>query len=177
MECGLGCWFRPRCLAGALRHDRYGSPRVRPGLCPLRPPLQYCPSGKPDDGPALWWGGIDGKRDCSAATRDVLAPFGLWLPRNSSAQAKSGIYISLEDLSGEEKEQAILKSGVPFGTLIWMPGHILLYIGQYKGHPVVFHDVWGMRTLEPDGREGRKVIGKAVITTLRVGEIYSRSWS
>ena len=118
------------------------------------------------------WGGIDGKRDCSAATRDVLAPFGLWLPRNSAAQAKTGTYISLEDLSGEEKEQAILKSGVPFGTLIWMPGHILLYIGQYKGHPVVFHDVWGMRTLEPDGSEGRKVIGKAVVTTLRVGEIY-----
>ncbi|WP_243360706.1 SH3 domain-containing protein [Fundidesulfovibrio terrae] len=118
------------------------------------------------------WGGLDGKRDCSAATRDVLAPFGLWLPRNSAAQAKSGMYIPLEGMTGEEKEQAILKNGVPYSTLVWMPGHILLYIGQYKGHPVVFHDVWGMRTLEPNGTEGRKVIGKAVVTTLRVGEIY-----
>lgn len=118
------------------------------------------------------WGGLDGKRDCSAATRDLLAPFGLWLPRNSAAQAKSGSFMSLEGMTPEEKEQVILKNGVPFGTLIWMPGHILLYIGQYKGHPIVFHNIWGMRTLEPDGTEGRKVVGKAVITTLRLGEIY-----
>jgi hypothetical protein len=118
------------------------------------------------------WGGLDGKRDCSATTRDALAPFGLWLPRNSASQAKSGVYISLEGMTGEEKEQAILKNGVPYLTLIWMPGHILLYIGQYKGHPAVFHEPWGLRTLDPDGSEGRRVIGKTVITTLRVGEIY-----
>ncbi|MFZ5425529.1 MAG: SH3 domain-containing protein [Thermodesulfobacteriota bacterium] len=123
-------------------------------------------------GQAYGWGGLDGKRDCSAATRDVLAPFGIWLPRNSAAQAKAGMFVPLEGMTREEKEQAILRHGVPYGTLVWMPGHILLYIGQYKGHPVVFHDVWGMRTLEPDGSEGRKVIGKVVVTTLRVGEIY-----
>jgi len=123
-------------------------------------------------GQAYGWGGLDGKRDCSAATRDLLAPFGLWLPRNSAAQAKSGSSMSLEGMTPEEKEQAILKNGVPYGTLIWMPGHILLYIGQYKGHPIVFHNVWGMRTLEPNGTEGRKVVGKAVVTTLRLGEIY-----
>ncbi|MBI4806130.1 MAG: SH3 domain-containing protein [Desulfovibrio sp.] len=123
-------------------------------------------------GQAYGWGGLDGKRDCSAATRDVLAPFGLWLPRNSSYQAKAGSYISLEGMSGEDKEQAILKYGVPYSTLLWMPGHILLYIGQYKGHPVAFHNMWGMRTLEPNGTDGRKVVGKAVVTTLRLGEIY-----
>ncbi len=123
-------------------------------------------------GQAYGWGGLDGKRDCSAATRDVLAPFGIWLPRNSAAQAKSGSFISLEGMSPEEKEQTILRMGVPYSTLIWMPGHILLYIGQYRGFPAMFHDVWGMRTLDAGGVEGRKVIGKAVVTTLRVGEIY-----
>jgi len=118
------------------------------------------------------WGGLDNKRDCSAATRDTLAPFGIWLPRNSAAQAKSGAYIDLTGMSNEEKEQAILKDGVPYLTLIWLPGHIMLYIGQYKGHPVVFHDMWGMKTLEADGSEGRKVVGKAVVTTLRLGEMY-----
>lgn len=118
------------------------------------------------------WGGLDGKRDCSAATKDVLAPFGLWLPRNSSAQAKSGVFISLAGMTPEEKERIILQQGVPYGSLIWMPGHILLYLGQFQGRPVVFHDVWGLRTLDQNGREGRKVIGKAVVTTLRLGEIY-----
>jgi len=118
------------------------------------------------------WGGLDGKRDCSATTRDVLAPFGIWLPRNSAAQARAGTYFDLTGLSNAEKEQAVLKNGVPYLTLVWPPGHIMLYVGQYKGHPVVFHNMWGMRTLEADGSEGRKVIGKAVVTTLRVGEIF-----
>ncbi|GFK92784.1 hypothetical protein NNJEOMEG_00611 [Fundidesulfovibrio magnetotacticus] len=122
-------------------------------------------------GQAYGWGGLDGKRDCSAATRDVLAPFGLWLPRNSAAQAKRGTFIPLDGMTGEEKEQVILKNAIPFSTLIWMPGHILLYVGQYKGHPAAFHNMWGMRTLE-NGAEGRKVVGKAVITTLRLGENY-----
>ncbi len=123
-------------------------------------------------GQTYGWGGLDGKRDCSAATKDVLAPFGLWLPRNSSAQAKSGMFISLAGMTPDEKERVILQQGVPFGTLIWMPGHILLYVGQFQGHPAVFHDVWGLRTIDANGREGRKVIGKAVVTTLRLGEIY-----
>ena len=143
------------------------------GLMPLpATPANIARAANQMMGQPYGWGGLDGKRDCSAATRDVLAPFGLWLPRNSASQAKSGMYIPLEGMSGEEKEQAILRNGVPYSTLVWMPGHILLYIGQYKGHPVVFHNVWGMRTLEQNGGEGRKVIGKAVVTTLRVGEIY-----
>ncbi|GAB6038339.1 NlpC/P60 family N-terminal domain-containing protein [Fundidesulfovibrio butyratiphilus] len=123
-------------------------------------------------GQAYGWGGLDGKRDCSAMTRDLMAPFGVWLPRNSSAQAKSGAFVSLEGLSPQEKEQTILRVGVPFATLVWLPGHIMLYVGQYQGHPVVFHNMWGMRTLEANGREGRKVVGKAVVTTLRLGEIF-----
>lgn len=117
------------------------------------------------------WGGLDGKRDCSAATRDVLAPFGLWLPRNSAAQARTGVFVPLAGLSPEEKEQTILRQGIPFGSLIWMSGHIMLYVGSYQGRPAVFHDIWGLRTQE-NGVEGRKVIGRAVVTTLRVGEIY-----
>ncbi|MBF0482670.1 MAG: hypothetical protein HQK82_13515, partial [Desulfovibrionaceae bacterium] len=36
-------------------------------------------------------------------------------------------------------------------------------------HPLVFHNVWGVRTFEPDGSSGREVIGKTVITTLSPG--------
>ena len=31
-----------------------------------------------------------GDRDCSALTRELLTPFGIWLPRNSVAQARTG---------------------------------------------------------------------------------------
>ncbi|MFP4487569.1 MAG: SH3 domain-containing protein, partial [Campylobacterales bacterium] len=41
------------------------------------------------------WGGKDGKRDCSMFTRDFYIPFGIYLPRNSRAQAffEDGEYV------------------------------------------------------------------------------------
>ena len=116
------------------------------------------------------WGGLDGRRDCSAMTHDLFVPFGIYLPRNSGSQASSGGSIPLADLGNEQKEATILAQGVPFASLIWMKGHILAYVGQYKGHPVVFHDMWGLHTFGEGDRDGRLVIGRVVVTTLRAGE-------
>jgi cell wall-associated NlpC family hydrolase len=121
-------------------------------------------------GQTYGWGGIDDKRDCSSMVRDLFTPFGIFLPRNSSAQAKAGPTMSLEGLTPAQKEEALLSRGIPFATLVWMRGHIMLYVGEFQGKPAVYHNIWGLRTLEPDGREGRLVLGRAVITTLRAGE-------
>lgn len=115
------------------------------------------------------WGGLFQERDCSSMLRDLYAPFGIWLPRNSSEQAKTGKIISLEGLTLEQKRELIIKEGVPFETLIYKPGHILLYLGMHKGEIAVLHNAWGVKTLQ-DGVEGRKIIGKTVITSLHMGE-------
>ena len=124
-------------------------------------------------GQTYGWGGIDEKRDCSALTRDLYAPFGIWLPRNSATQASSGRSTLLTGMSNQEKETVILTEGVPFLSLVGLPGHIGVYLGNYNGKPVMFHDIWGLRIREegPDGnqREGRLVIGKAVVTSLQPG--------
>jgi cell wall-associated NlpC family hydrolase len=116
------------------------------------------------------WGGLDGLRDCSALVHDLFVPFGLYLPRNSASQAGAGGAIPLSDLDNAQKEATILSQGVPFASLIWMKGHILVYVGQWKGRPVVYHDMWGLHTFSDSGRDGRLVIGRAVVTTLRAGE-------
>ena len=121
-------------------------------------------------GKTYGWGGIDGKRDCSALTHDMFVPFGIYLPRNSASQASSGGSIPLLDLDNAQKESTILSQGVPFASLVWMKGHILVYVGEYKGHPVVYHDIWGLHTFSETGRDGRLVLGRAVVTTLRAGE-------
>ncbi|MBE0498411.1 MAG: SH3 domain-containing protein [Campylobacterales bacterium] len=115
------------------------------------------------------WGGLFQERDCSSMLRDLYAPFGIWLPRNSSEQAKAGRVISLEGLTLKQKRELIIKEGVPFETLIYKPGHILLYLGMHKGEIAVLHNVWGIKTLQ-NGVEGRKIIGKTVITSLHIGE-------
>lgn len=114
------------------------------------------------------WGGFLANRDCSAMTRDFLSPFGIWIPRNSAAQKSFGEYVSLKDLTPKEKEAMILKNGIAFLSLIYLKGHIMLYAGEFEGKPLVMHNVWGVRTME-DGKEGRNIIGKAVITDLYVG--------
>lgn len=116
------------------------------------------------------WGGLYGNRDCSAMTRDFFAPFGIWLPRHSEDQVKKvGTYIDLQNLTPDEKEKVILKKGVPYLSLLWRKGHVMLYIGDQDDRALIFHNVWGVRTRDCRGREARKIIGKAVITTLCPG--------
>ncbi|HON59138.1 MAG TPA: SH3 domain-containing protein [Smithella sp.] len=116
------------------------------------------------------WGGLYGNRDCSAMTRDFFAPFGIWLPRHSADQAKTvGSFIDLQNLDPQEKEKIIVEKGVPYLSLLWRKGHVMLYIGAPNGRPLIFHNVWGLKIRDCRGREGRKIIGKAVITSLYPG--------
>jgi hypothetical protein len=112
------------------------------------------------------WGGVDKLRDCSLFTKDLLASFGVWLPRNSRAQANMGEKISLKGLSNAEKSKEIKEKGVPYLTLVHLPGHIMLYAG-YKGDDIyVVHDAWGIKT----ENNGRALIGATAITTLNIGQ-------
>ncbi|HPC85624.1 MAG TPA: NlpC/P60 family N-terminal domain-containing protein [Smithellaceae bacterium] len=116
------------------------------------------------------WGGLYGNRDCSAMTRDFFTVFGIWLPRHSEDQVKeAGAYIDLRGLSPEEKERIIMEKGVPYLSLLWRKGHVMLYIGAPQGRALIFHNIWGIRTKDLQGREGRKIIGQAVITGLTPG--------
>jgi cell wall-associated NlpC family hydrolase len=116
------------------------------------------------------WGGLYGNRDCSSMTRDFFAVFGLWLPRHSEDQVKEvGVYTDLDGLRPEHKERLILEKGIPYLTLLWRKGHVMLYIGEQNGRALIFHNIWGIKTRDLRGREGRKIIGQAVITTLQPG--------
>nr|WP_287411429.1 NlpC/P60 family N-terminal domain-containing protein [Pseudodesulfovibrio sp.] len=114
------------------------------------------------------WGGLYENRDCSATTMDLMAAFGIFLPRNSSQQIKFGKLTLLENLDSDEKKELIVERAVPFMTLVRKPGHIMLYIGSRDDEPIVLHSVWGVKTKVGDGY-GRKIIGTTAITTLEPG--------
>lgn len=116
------------------------------------------------------WGGMFEERDCSSMIRDYLTPFGIWLPRNSASQAKKGEVISFSGLDNMQKLGLIQEKGVPFETILYKKGHVLLYIGMYEGNVMVMHNIWGIRTSSPDGKKGRVIVGKAAITTLKLGQ-------
>ena len=114
------------------------------------------------------WGGLFEQRDCSSTTMDYFVPFGVYIPRNSYMQSTVGAVIDLSTLSEAYKIKAIKEKAIPFQTLFYKKGHILLYVGTYKEKIIVFHNVWGIKT-KKDGIEGRFIIGKPVFSTLKIG--------
>jgi len=114
------------------------------------------------------WGGFRG-RDCSSLTKDFLSSFGYPMQRNSNAQKQNGRYISLKHKSNKAKKKIIKKYGVPFLSLIYLKGHITLYVGIKNNEPMILHNLWAIRIKE-DGKEARYKIGKSIISSLEVGK-------
>jgi hypothetical protein len=112
------------------------------------------------------WGGGYNCRDCSATTRDFLGTFGIFLHRNSSKQAKDGTSISIKGIEKEKKKKTIIKYAEPFRSLLYVPGHIVLYLGQFKGEPVIMHTYWGIRKKD----RTKLITGRTIITSTEPGK-------
>ncbi|WP_121073858.1 SH3 domain-containing protein [Helicobacter pylori] len=123
------------------------------------------------------WGGLLGNRDCSAFTRDSFANFGILLPRNSYAQSRyANNYVDLSSMKTKEKEDYILKNATPFGTLIYLKGHIMLYLGERNHQAIVAHSIWSVQTQKHFKTLSHK-IGGVVITSLWLAEEHNGAFS
>lgn len=111
------------------------------------------------------WGGGYGCRDCSATTRDFLAPFGIFLHRNSSQQAKDGENYFLKSSLKWSKKREIIKKAKPFFSLLYVPGHIMLYLGNYNNEPIIMHSYWGIRKKDYT----KLITGRTIITSTEPG--------
>lgn len=113
------------------------------------------------------WGGAFFFNDCSQELKSLFTPFGLWLPRNSAQQSRIGSTIDLSNLSNAERLQSIQNQSHPLLTLIYIPGHIMLYVGNEKFQQqtvaMTYQNVWG---LSPASRDMRYVIGQSVFLPL-----------
>ena len=116
------------------------------------------------------WGGLLNNRDCSSFTQDYFATFGKFLHRNSKAQLSNGKYFDMSKLTNNEKKEFMKNNGVPFSTLVYLKGHIMLYIGIKENEPLVLHNMWSVRLKDSNGRKYRHIIGKATVTTLEPGK-------
>jgi cell wall-associated NlpC family hydrolase len=117
------------------------------------------------------WGEQYDLRDCSALLRDFLMPFGIWLPRASSEQIASvPRRLPLAAVAPPEKEKLIMSRALPFLTLLYKPGHIMLYAGEDRERrPLAFHGSWSIRVKEGEGAR-KQIIGISAITSLAPGK-------
>lgn len=113
------------------------------------------------------WGNTLFYNDCSAETRSLFAPFGVWLPRHSSDQLRAGKRTDLRHADIDTRLRTLSEQGRPLMTLIHINGHIMLYLGnaQRDGEsvPMTYQNVWG---LSPADNSRRNVIGGSVILPL-----------
>jgi hypothetical protein len=116
------------------------------------------------------WGGMYGEQDCSAFLDEIFATVGIVLPRNSSAQRKTGQLLAEfpETATPQDKLSAFSKA-IGGATLLGLKGHILLYLGMVHDRPYAIHAVWAYR--EPAGKEDRiRVINRVAVSDLSLGK-------
>lgn len=115
------------------------------------------------------WRNIEGYRDCSALTKDLLMPFGFGCLVTRLIK-KSGRLMSLEGKNEKEIQELLVQFGQPFFSLITIPGHIVLYVGAYQDTPSIYHNMWGFRVKnKPDKRI---IVGRVVVMPLGWGRKY-----
>lgn len=84
------------------------------------------------EGTMYGYGGMDGGVDCSSYICSVFRSFGFMLPRNSGQQGTA--IPNAESLSGLDsagKEAVLAEVKVP--TIIYRPGHVVLWLGEENG--------------------------------------------
>lgn len=113
------------------------------------------------------WGGADGGRDCSSFVADVYASMGVGMPRNTSRQAVSPAFAHTQfTAASTPAERLRAVHALQVGDLVYIPGHVLLVLGQVDGQPYVIHDVARMSYRQADGSIAHIKLNAVSVTPL-----------
>ena len=116
------------------------------------------------------WGGTGRGRDCSRLLLDTLGTFGVRLGRNSSVQSRAGaVVIDVADLNEQQKLAAIVDNGRKGIVFLYMPGHIMLYLGQLDGVPYAISAISEIKLPCPGGGDQTLRLDRVEVTDLDVG--------
>jgi len=95
------------------------------------------------------WGHDYNGRDCTGFIGEIYKSFGLLMPRNSGQQAKGAYgqnHFFAKDTAKADKLKVI--ESMQVGDLIYIPGHVMMYLGQESSKPYVIHDVKGLSYID-----------------------------
>ncbi|KUJ85003.1 glycoside hydrolase [Microbulbifer sp. ZGT114] len=112
------------------------------------------------------WGHDYNGRDCTGFVGEVYKSFGILMPRNSGQQGRSAFAPTrkLDDASREQKLQALEELNV--GDLVYIPGHVMMFIGHVDGEPYVIHDVTGLSYEDGEGDFYKGTLSGVSVTPL-----------
>ena len=127
-------------------------------------------------GNAYGWGGLHESVDCSSFVADVYRTVGVELPRNADEQetADTGSSTDLSSFTGKEKLDVV--NDLPIGSALFMPNHVMLYLGSKKDRPYIIHALGSYGAQDSNGEYLRvpvmRVVVSDVFLTSRSGETF-----
>lgn len=121
------------------------------------------------------WAGLDNSQDCSGMLREIFSCFGIYLPRYSGDQANLAGTERYDLSETDEKNKISLLKKLPAGSVLYFPGHIMLYLGMKEGRPYVISAVG---SFAPEGMETgtAQSINTVVINDLYIRRRNGKSW-
>jgi cell wall-associated NlpC family hydrolase len=113
------------------------------------------------------WGHDYDGRDCTGFVGEIYKTFGILMPRNSGQQGngKYGTNFRFDEHSDPASKLAVIKK-LQIGDLIYIPGHVMVYLGKENNQPIVIHDVKGLAYWTPEGQFVEGVLNAVSVTPL-----------
>ncbi len=113
------------------------------------------------------WGHSYNARDCTGLIGEVFKTFGILLPRNSGDQGKSTIGNNIRfDAADTAATKIDALQSLSIGNLIYVPGHVMVYLGDVDDQPYVIHDVSSLNYTMDDGSFYSGVLNGVSVTPL-----------
>lgn len=138
---------------------------VSVGHLPYRPELLVRQAFK-FLGERYGWGHDYNARDCTGFIGEVYKSFGLLMPRNTGQQAAGTYAPTLRfDAPDVEGVRAALRT-LRAGDLIYLPGHVVMYLGTVAGEPYVIHDRTALAYRVETGETYRGILAGVSLTPL-----------
>ena len=149
--------FEPT-LIGRAQDVALGALEYRPSLV-LQQAFKFL-------GERYGWGHDYNGRDCTGFVGEVYKSFGILMPRNSGQQGKSDFAPTKRFAPEDHAARAEAIASLKVGDLIYIPGHVMLYIGEVDGEPYVIHDVTGLSYYQSDESLYRGTLSGVSVTPL-----------
>lgn len=112
------------------------------------------------------WGHDYNGRDCTGFVGEVYKSFGLLMPRNTGQQARGVFAPTKRFAPGDQSGVRAALATLQVGDLLYVPGHVVMFIGDVNGEPYVIHDktVFDYRTATGKHESGN--LSGVVVTPL-----------
>ena len=113
------------------------------------------------------WGHSYNARDCTGFVMEIYKTFGILMPRNTGQQGTGDFGENTRFTSESSRDEKLVAlKRMDIGDLIYVPGHVLMYIGDVNGEPYVIHDVSVFRYIDENGEYYEGTLNGVSVTPL-----------